>query len=309
MNQLRRTLYDLAADQHGLITRTDLAQHDVSPGRRRALLSDGTLEPIGRQVWRVGGSPPSARQRVMAACLEVRGVASHATGCWLHRIGRHGPGHPPQVTVARARYDYRPQLAEVHTTTWLPSYDVVEVDGIPCLGIARTLFSLAALAADDHLDPVRDAVDEAIRDGKATDPWLWWRLEQLRRRGRRGVRRFEQVLAARNGGLGTESWLEREFLHLLQRAGLPLPVCQARLHHEGSFVARVDFLYPPERVVLEVMGHASHSTRRQVADDAARRNALVLAGYRVLEFTYDQVVREPDVVVARVRQVLAVGAP
>lgn len=308
MNELRRTLYQLAASQHGLVTRADLAKHGVAPGRRRTLLGDGTLEPLGRQVWRIGGSPWSARQTVLAACLDVGGAASHGTSCWLHRIRRFGPGQPPQVTVARDRYDYRSPLAEVHTTTWLPEYDVVHVDGIPCLGVARTLFSLAAAASDDRLEPVRDAVDEAIRDGKASDPWLWWRLEQLRRRGRRGVRRFEEVLAARQGGLGTESWLEREFLRILSEAGMPLPVCQVRVHHEGAFVARVDFLYAPERIVMEVMGCATHSTREEVAADAARRNALTAAGYRVLEFTYDQVVRQPEAVVARVRQILVAAA-
>ena len=232
------------------------------------------------------------------------GAASHRTGCWLHGIGSHGPGELPQVTIARGPADYRFGLAEVHTTAWLPSYDIVHVDGIPCLGVARTLFTLAAAARDHDLEPVRDAVDEAIRDGKATEAWLYWRLEKLRRRGRPGIRRFEAVLDARRTDGGTESWLEREFLELVRLAGLPLPSSQVRIEQDGAFVARVDFLYVEDRLVIEVGGHRHHSTRRQTAADAARRAGLVLAGYRVIELTYDDVVQRPDWVIDVVRRAL-----
>jgi very-short-patch-repair endonuclease len=151
---------------------------------------------------------------------------------------------------------------------------------------------------------VRDAVDVAIRDRKATEAWLYWRLERLRRRGRPGVRRFEAVLAGRRTDGATESWLEREFLRVLRGAALPLPICQERVDHHGSFVARVDFLYADRRIVIELSGYEHHSTRVQTAADAERRTDLVLAGYRVIELTYDDVVRRPEWVIARIREAL-----
>lgn len=210
----------------------------------------------------------------------------------------------PQVTAPRPRREHRIDLAEVHTTTWLPDDDVVVVDKIPCLSVARTLFSLAAITSASQLDLVRNAVDEVVRDGKASDAWLWWTLERIRRRGRTGVRRFELVLVERQGGMATESWLEREFLKILREAGMPLPTCQGRISRDGAFVARVDFLYRELGLAVEVSGHAHHSTRSQTSADAARRTALVAAGFRVVEFTYDDIVEEPDRVVAVVRDLL-----
>ncbi|MEO6987730.1 MAG: DUF559 domain-containing protein [Aquihabitans sp.] len=195
----------------------------------------------------------------------------------------------------------------IRTTTWLPSDDVVSVDGIPCLSVARTLFSLAAkvprLLA---IDRVRGAVDVAVADGQASDPWLWWRLEQLRCRGRNGVKVFEEILSARTGGSVTESWLERETLRLLAEAGLPTPECQGRICRDGAFVARVDFVYPWCRTVIEVSGFRWHRTPDQLKQDARRRRDLTLAGYRVLEYTYDDIVQHPERVVAEVAEALGI---
>ena len=304
MDERRRNLHQRAAGQHGLVTIDDLRQAGFSDGARRSLYRNGEVERLGRQVCRLVGSVADDYQRVMAACLDLGGVASHRTACWLHGIGGHGPGDPPQVTIGRGPGDYRCALAEVHTTGWLPPYDIVRVDGIPCLGVARTLFTMAAEAPDHGLEPVRDCVDEAIRDGKATEAWLYWRLERLRRRGRPGIRRFESVLEARRVDGDTESWLEREFLALLRRAGLEVPSSQVRIEQDGAFVARVDFLYVDRRLVIEVGGYRHHSTRRQTTSDAARRSELLLAGYRVLELTYDDVVQRPEWVVDLVRRAL-----
>lgn len=309
MQQRSIDVLEVAARQHGLVTRADLARLGVTPRQRRTLLSIGVLEPLGRQVLRSRGAPATPHQRILAGCLEVGGWASHRSGVWLHGIGVGPIEGMPQVTVRRHGSDYRPELAEVHSTTWLPDTDVTEVDGIPCLSVARTLFSLAAITPRTRLDPLRDVVDEAVRDRKASDAWLWHSLEKLRRRGRPGVRRFEAVLAERAGGLATESWLEREFLAIVRASGLPLPVCQERIRRDGAFVARVDFLYRALGVVVEVSGHVHHSTREQQSADAARRTRLAAAGLLVVEFTYDDIVRRPDRVVGVIRDLHVRGRP
>ena len=209
--------------------------------------------------------------------------------------------------VSHGRQTVRSPLALVHTSTWLPTDDLVEVDGIPTLGLARTLISLAGAVPQIPLDTVRGAVDEAVRDGKPSDPWLSWRLEQVRCRGRRGVSVFEEILTRRAGGEATESWLERELLRVLAAAGVPLPVCQRRIQHQGAFVGRVDFAYLDAGVIIEVTGHEHHSTAKERAADARRRNDLQLAGYRVIEFTYNDVVGDPAYVVAKVLDALVLA--
>ncbi|MFN8019009.1 MAG: DUF559 domain-containing protein [Acidimicrobiales bacterium] len=208
----------------------------------------------------------------------------------------------PEVLLLGRSASYRGGAAQIHTTTFLPVDDLVIVDGIPVTSVARTLFSLAALVPKRQvsLDVVRGAVDDAVRTKQASDKWLWWRLEKLRRPGRDGVLAFEAILVHRSGGRATESWLEREFLRLLADHGLPLPVCQARVAAQGAFVARVDFIYPEIGLVIEVLGATHHAAEEQLARDAARRNELQLQGLTVIEFLYDDVVRHPGRVAAMV---------
>ncbi len=304
-----RNMRTLAGGQHGLLTRAQLAELAVTRAVRRRLVDRGDLVPVGQQVFRIGGVPASERQAILAACLDVGGVASHRTAAWLHRLlTGFDRMRAIEVVVERPRAHATTALAQVHSTTWLPAADLVVVDGIPCLGVPRTLLSLAALVPRElTFDQVKGAVDLGVTSGIAHEKWLWWRLERLRRSGRNGVRVLEAILLARAAGEITESWLERETLRVIIDAGLPVPVCQARIERRGSFVGRVDFLYADARVVIEVSGYRWHRTKAQATDDAQRRRALTLAGYTVLEYTFDDVVSAPHVLVAEVTEALGLA--
>jgi len=305
MNQLRRTLLVRAADQRGLLSRSDLADVGVTDSQLWRLQQDGTLIRMGKRVFRAGGVSLDGRSRLLAACLDVGGVASHRSAAWLHGLRGFGTCPGPEVVRQGGNAHLRSPLAVVHHTTWLPDDDVSSAEGIPCTSVARTLFALAGLVPELTHDQVRGAVDDAVRLGQASDKWLWWRLEKLRCRGRAGVAIFEDILVARAKQGPTESWLERELLRLLDEAGLPVPVCQARIARRGAFLARVDFLYPDARVIIEVSGAVAHASAAQRAADARRRNALLSMGYLVLEFTYEQVVGTPAAVIAQIRTALA----
>jgi very-short-patch-repair endonuclease len=68
----------------------------------------------------------------------------------------------------------------------------------------------------------------------------------------------------------------------------------------GRFVA--DFLVPAPRLVVEVDG-AYHGQRERA--DARRDAALARAGYRILRVEAEHVMREIEVVVARIERALA----
>jgi very-short-patch-repair endonuclease len=80
-----------------------------------------------------------------------------------------------------------------------------------------------------------------------------------------------------------------------------VPQSQAQI----AGVGRVDFLFVAERLVVEADGYAFHADRRAYREDRRRGNALQSAGYRVLRFTWEDVVNAPDRVVATVRRALA----
>ena len=66
----------------------------------------------------------------------------------------------------------------------------------------------------------------------------------------------------------------------------------------------VDILFSSVRLILEIDGFETHGTRLAFEQDRRRRNDLVLAGYRVLNFTYLQLFDDPGWVIGCIRSAL-----
>jgi len=107
---------------------------------------------------------------------------------------------------------------------------------------------------------------------------------------------------------GGHSYLEREFLRLLDDHHLPRPQTQQVLSKIGTRLIRVDFRFPGTNVVVEVLGYRYHRSREQMAIDAARMNALVADGYAPFQFTYEQVMERSHVVIPTLRRALGLSA-
>lgn len=301
---IERAIAERARTQLGLHTRSQARDAGMSRASLRRRLDSGVLRQLGNRVLCPGALPLDARRIVMAACLDVGGVASHRTAAWLQRLARIGRSTPIEVMVPKGTARLTP-LARVHITTSLDPDDVLLVDDIPTTSVARTLLGIAALVPSEvSREDLVGAIEVAIRDRLASDRWLWWLLEERRCRGRDGVRVLESILSDRADLGPTESWLERETLRVLADAGLPRPTLQRVIRRSGAFVSRVDFAYSWAHVLIEVEGRP-HASDEQRAIDATQRNALQLLGHKVLTYTYDQVVRTPQIVVREVRQALA----
>lgn len=65
-----------------------------------------------------------------------------------------------------------------------------------------------------------------------------------------------------------------------------------------------DFLWPRAGLVVEVDGRGSHDTRRGFQDDRDRDSLLTASGYRVMRFTWWDVLRRPAVVAHRIAKAL-----
>jgi very-short-patch-repair endonuclease len=65
-----------------------------------------------------------------------------------------------------------------------------------------------------------------------------------------------------------------------------------------------DFCWPERKLVVEVDGHRFHGNRRAFELDRERDQRLTLAGYRVVRFTWRQIVREPEKARARLAELL-----
>jgi very-short-patch-repair endonuclease len=91
----------------------------------------------------------------------------------------------------------------------------------------------------------------------------------------------------------------------MRRGRLPRPTTQARQRRDGQHVARVDFLFAPYAVVVEVTGRLGHSTPRERDHDAQRRNELTDLGFRVDEYTWRHVTERRAWVIMTMHQRLA----
>jgi len=60
----------------------------------------------------------------------------------------------------------------------------------------------------------------------------------------------------------------------------------------------VDFLWPEQRLIVEVDGFAFHSSRAAFERDRVRDAELTAAGYRVVRITWQRLVNEPEAVIA-----------
>jgi hypothetical protein len=213
---------------------------------------------------------------------------SHDAAARLHGLDR-SPRDAVELTVLRAQRG-RAGPYVVHTTSDVPPIDAVVVDGFRVLSATRTVLDLArARVGSPRLEA---AIDSAVRLGLTSPIALRDRLAQRRGSGRWGVRLLDELLVDSGG----HSMLERRFLELCRRADLPRPSTQVIHRRGGSTYARVDFLFEPYSVVVEVSGQLGHSTPHDRARDAQRRNELQDVGRKVYEYTWDDVTRRPGFV-------------
>ncbi|WP_242624414.1 endonuclease domain-containing protein [Micromonospora kangleipakensis] len=113
----------------------------------------------------------------------------------------------------------------------------------------------------------------------------------------------------------SESPMETRLRLPLLDAGLgPVAAQHDVLDPRGRFVGRVDLAWPALRLAVEYDGD-HHRERAHFRRDVARLNALRAAGWLVLRFTADDVLRHPAHTVAAVaaalreRQATAVARP
>lgn len=230
-----------------------------------------------------------------AAVAALRGVASHQDAARLWGIELVRPSPLQHVTVARCRS----RLA--HPGTRVHRADVgvsAQVAGIPVTTPVRTVLDLCRTLP--HAEAVA-AADSALRQRLLRVPDLVQAAAALApAAGRPQVREVVTRVDAR-----CESVLETLCRLVLEDGGLRPFETQHVVRSGRTTVGRVDFAWLDRRLVVEVDGFAFHADRSTYRSDRRRGNALVLAGWRVLRFSWEDVVGSPAVVVAVVRAALA----
>jgi very-short-patch-repair endonuclease len=269
----------LVVRQHGAVSTAQLKAAGMSKGAIANRVRDGWLHPVHRGVYAVGHARLTYQGRLWAAVLATGGVLSHRAAAAVWDLLR-APAGPIDVTVSgegRSRRGIR-----VHRSKTLdPLDDVVQdEDGLPRTSIARTLVDVADVLQPDQLKRVlKRAETMRIAD-----------VKQLPGRRRLPVVHEPQL---------TRSELERRFRRLLRRHGLPQPQSNATL-----LGYEPDFLWADARLIAETDGKDAHLTPTAFEDDRRRDAELLLAGYRVVRFTWAQVTEESERVAKTLQRLL-----
>jgi very-short-patch-repair endonuclease len=254
---------------------------------------------MGTSVLAVGGAPPTWRQRVLAGCLALDGIASHEAAAELSGTNYVTRG----LVVVTVRPDglRAGPVDRVHESNDLSPRWLTKIDGITVTKPARTIVDLASVMRSTQLEHV---IDDALGRRITDIDELVAAFDALACRGRRGIARLRPLLMARGDGHMVDTTeLERMFTALLRRHGLPEPDRQVTLGGERP-IGRVDFLYRSRGLIVEVDGRLGHSQVLDFENDRRRDQEALVAGLRVARFTHRQLTRRPDEVVRVLRHLL-----
>ena len=173
--------------------------------------------------------------------------------------------------------------------------EVTEHDGIPVTTVARTLLDVAAT------EPMH--LERAFNEAEFRRLWDATGVAQLvqRHRGRAGCKALAALLTDPSMGRTREE-LEHRFHALVEKSGLPRPLCNHDIELEPGRWIQADCAWPDSRLILELDGRAAHQTRSRFDSDRERDRLLVLMGWTVIRASWIQIT---DRLAADLRELLA----
>ena len=259
----------------------------------------GVLLRLHRGVYAVGHRQLRREGRLLAAVLAAGpgAVLSHRDAAGLHGLR---PANHERVDVSSMRrMRGRMPGIEIHHTTVQGPLDVTVIRSIPVTTVARTLVNLAGIVPKDQLAKALSRAELGnVLDVRAIERVL----ERTRQRRGPGHAAIREALAhqADHGPTLTRSELEDRFVALLD--AYRLPRSKMNFHVEGF---EVDACWPERRLVVELDGYIYHRDKPAFQRDREKGNALTQAGWTLLRYTYDDVVRHPGRTAAELAMQLA----
>jgi very-short-patch-repair endonuclease len=281
--------------QHGVIARRQLLERGYSVDAIRHALERKWLHVIFSGVYAVGRPELSRYGMWMAAVLASgrSAVASHESAAALWGIWRHTG--ELVVSVLAAERPRNPGI-RVHRRAHI---DATTHHDIPVTTPAATLIDFAATHPRNEVEA---ALNEADLRGLIKLKTLHEELARMPRMP--GLAKLKATIDRRTFTF-TRSDLERAFLPIARRAGLPKPLTRVQVNGY-----EVDFYFPDYGLVVETDGGTFHRTPAQQAADRRRDHAHALApGPPPLRFTHGQIRYERAYVFETLRTVAARLAP
>ena len=302
MDERFRHIAAIAATQHSVISIAQMHTCGIDSSTRSKWERRGLIDRLGPRSFALAGSSPTFQREIAAGLADLAGfgVAAGRAGARLHGLDDFLSA-PAEFLLPREHRGYSTNGLVCATSRPLTKSDIVRVQGFRCLTAERLIVESPLFGFSKA--ETENAIDSAIRLRLVAEQRLRTRIVREHSRGINGGRALLDALIDAGG----ESRLERWFLGLVRRAGIARPILQKTYRDGTRIVARVD-AYFPGGLVVEVAGHGTHASRRQLQLDAQRHTELTLRGLHFITFTYDDVRDRPDWVIARLREALVLAA-
>ena len=256
-------------------------------------LSAGTWVREAAGTFRTVDHPRTSRVRVRIAVASVgkSAVLIGSSAAWWHGITSAFPSKITIATQVKGRHAGA-SAGVLVTHRRLHEADVVVVDGLRVASAATALLDIAA-------DGDTSTVDNALLTRRVTITELDDALSRYpRRRGAPEARRLFDALRS-----GARSEAERTATALFDAHGIT--GWTANTEVLGYLL---DFVFREARLVVEIDGFAFHRDAKAFQRDRTKRNALLADGWRVLNFTWDDITRRPDATAHQILDALEVSA-
>jgi hypothetical protein len=290
--QRSRQIARVAGRQGGHVTYAQLLALGLTRHAIANLAARGSLIRMIRGVYAVGNLSGNPIDRAHAALLVSgeRSALSHGSAMTLWGLWQRWD-RPLEVTIAT---DRRPRGLRVHHSRTLTLNDVTVVNGLRVTVPARTILDMAPRLTDRRL--TRAINDLRLRRLLTLDALQ----QQITKNSRRkGAGRITAIIAGSHGE-PTRSTLEDDWVRFAARHALPAH--EINVHVCGH---RVDVLFGPTRLIVELDGWASHQTKQAFEADR-RQDAEILArtGIPTLRISHDDFHASPARHANMIRRIL-----
>ena len=282
---LEARLSAVARSQYGVVTREQLRRVGLGEHGIAERVRTKRLHRLHRGVYAVGHDVLKPEARWLAAVLACGegAVLSHASAAANWGI-RGSAAVTIDVTVPVRSGRKSQGGIRVHRSGRLGVTETTVHEGIPTTTVARTLLDLADVL---NTGALKRTIAEAEYLRLLDMTSLIAAVEG--NPGRRGARLLQ---IARAEPQWTRSELEDRFLEMVERRGLPRPVAGAMV--EGY---EVDFLWPADKLIVELDGFAAHGTRSAFERDR-RRDRRLARKLRTVRVTADGLRYDEDAIAA-----------
>jgi very-short-patch-repair endonuclease len=295
---------EFATQHHGLVRRADLQRFGIGERMRHHMSTTGEIVLVSSGVYRLGGVPWTWESDLLGLCWaqSPQGWVSHRSAARLWGATTFNDRVLDVIVTRHARRPGVNRQLRLHETKLLLPMEMSIVRNIPVTSPARTIVDVAAVASEERVEYL---VETMQRLGHCDIDEIEEAVRRLAAPGRRGGRKLRAVMErqGRHERQVDSPTNVRLRTHLV-RAGLGEPEYEFPISVAGhTYLA--DLAYPTSRLLIECVSVAFHVRGESYDRDSVRRHQLMEAGWTVLEFTWNQVFRESEMVVATVRKWLA----